>query len=571
MGSAAGASTVVFPEENGRKWKPGFLSQFPLIGFGALALSLCCTAAAIAIILLSDGRPTSEWSGNRQPGVLLAYTSTLANGLLGIAFAEAVVVAFWTQALRGVPMSNFHFNWAGGTSVIGAVMALGNGRALLISTVSILVAITTLLRGPLMQRASFVQTDVLSIPGNIDMQVTYNVSADWAGISPDRGHTFMVFSSGYAKVVREFQARSPIQVPGASCDNCSLTLPAFGFSIECREFQAGRYNLTTDGFPSIQPNATLFQSQVSRHFDESMTPVKQSLNITVMRRTDPVPCEGLLAAQTCLLTPARVTYQLSLNAGNVSFKADSWRNDSVGTLLDSTGNRAGISATVFALQVFGSHQYDSNSSTFFGGGAGWMPNTYGLLANTYANHDSKADGCAYSRDVYNDPMDDIINAYREIALRMSVAAAADGHVVSTDDRGITTSAPYSQNVPYTSELVRVQYAADRGNLAVAVIISLLGPVATLGLFWGWWKLGRTFSLSPLEVANAFSTGTVGGGHSAVDVVVGGGSNASARELAKHVRNSGDPVVRYGVGDANRLVVAFSGAESLKAPKANDVL
>lgn len=92
--------------------------------------------------------------------------------------------------------------------------------------VSILVAITTLLRGPLMQRASFVQTDVLTIPGNIDMQVTYNVSADWAGRSPDRGLRFMVYLVGFSKVIREFQARSPIQVPSAKCDNCSLTLPA---------------------------------------------------------------------------------------------------------------------------------------------------------------------------------------------------------------------------------------------------------------------------------------------------------------------------------------------------------
>ena len=134
-------------------------------------------------------------------------------------------------------MTSLHYNWSRGTSIIGAVMALGNGRALLISTgqchphisflplepladtrhfkVSILVGITTLLRGPLDQRAIFVQTEVLAIPGNIDMQMTYNVSADWAGVSLDRGHSFIVFGDGFAKVVREFQARSPIHVPGA--------------------------------------------------------------------------------------------------------------------------------------------------------------------------------------------------------------------------------------------------------------------------------------------------------------------------------------------------------------------
>ena len=77
-----------------RKWNLGFFSEFPLFGLGALALSLCCefihipplemrsgcspltgTVAAIAIVPLSDGKPISEWSGNKQPGVLLAYSS----------------------------------------------------------------------------------------------------------------------------------------------------------------------------------------------------------------------------------------------------------------------------------------------------------------------------------------------------------------------------------------------------------------------------------------------------------------------------------------------------------------
>jgi len=116
--------------------------------------------------------------------------------------------------------------------------------------------------------------------------------------------------------------------------NCSARLhQAYGFSVECREYQTGRYNLTSDGFPNIISNATVFDSKVTRSFDSSANSIKQSINITVMRKTDIESCEGLLSAKTCILTPARVTYQLSLNARNVSFKADSWRNDSVENLL----------------------------------------------------------------------------------------------------------------------------------------------------------------------------------------------------------------------------------------------
>ncbi len=117
------AASSAIPEAKGRKWKPGVMASFPYLGIGTLCLSILCrrplepehllstntlsavTAAAIGIVLASDGKPTDEWSGNRQPGVLLAYTSTLANAVMAVALSEAVVVGYWTRALRGVPVS----------------------------------------------------------------------------------------------------------------------------------------------------------------------------------------------------------------------------------------------------------------------------------------------------------------------------------------------------------------------------------------------------------------------------------------------------------------------------------
>lgn len=87
--------------------------------------------------------------------MLLAYTSTVANALLGAAFAEALVICFWTRAIEGVPvrvipfgelrttwnwlltawhqLTSLHYNWASGNSFVGAVKALAQGKAGLIS------------------------------------------------------------------------------------------------------------------------------------------------------------------------------------------------------------------------------------------------------------------------------------------------------------------------------------------------------------------------------------------------------------------------------------------------------
>ena len=167
-------------------------------------------------------------------------------------------------------------------------------------------------------------------------------------------------------------------------------------------------------------------------------------------------------------------------------------------------------------------------------------------------------------------MDDIINSYRELAFRMSVHAANNpGH----DSQGVPLPREEQKGVAYTSRLTQVQYAANIPALILAVTISLAGPLATMSLLWGWWKLGsRKFSMSPLELANTFvlpseradidkksSASTLpwpdsesdmeyNGGSSVVNnmqreketkvftgLFVGCNSNASADELADHFR------------------------------------
>ena len=191
-------------------------------------------------------------------------------------------------------------------------------------------------------------------------------------------------------------------------------------------------------------------------------------------------------------------------------------------------------------------------------------------------------------------MPDILNAFREVGLRMSVAAAAAGGADAPPDR--LAALPYSQTVGYMSQRVGVVYRADRASLVLAVIISLLGPVATFALFWGWWALGRQFSLSPMEVVNAFyrppqpqpqpmpsSLSSSGdddqaqqqGYYDAVRVLSGCNGNATAEEVVAHVqeaRNGGDMLVCYGlVGEESRLCMGLPQYETVRHPWPGDEL
>lgn len=102
-------------------------------------------------------------------------------------------------------------------------------------------------------------------------------------------------------------------------------------------------------------------------------------------------------------------------------------------------------------------------------------------------------------------MDYIIDTYREIAFRMSVRAAAgpsNNEYLAGKSSSVQQRPDLMQkSISYTLHATQVQYAADRPALVLAVIVSLVEPVAILFLSWGWWKLGRDFSMNPLEFAN----------------------------------------------------------------------
>lgn len=84
----------------------------------------------------------------------------------------------------------------------------------------------SLLRGPLMQRASYVQVVGVLQNNTIDLPITLNISslgsnkfgslamASWGPIGQ--------FASGFLDVVRDFINRAPIRMRGIHCENCTL-------------------------------------------------------------------------------------------------------------------------------------------------------------------------------------------------------------------------------------------------------------------------------------------------------------------------------------------------------------
>lgn len=90
-------------------------------------------------------------------------------------------------------------------------------------------------------------------------------------------------------------------------------------------------------------------------------------------------------------------------------------------------------------------------------------------------------------------MEDMINSMREIAFRTALQIAVENR----------TYVNATQIVPFTGQTIKTVYTTNYGFMFGAVALSLLGVVAVIPTFYGFWDLGRSFTLSPLEVAKAF--------------------------------------------------------------------
>lgn len=69
--------------------------------------------------------------------------------------------------------------------------------------------------------------------------------------------------------------------------------------------------------------------------------------------------------------------------------------------------------------------------------------------------------------------------------------------LTTVNRTLSQHAVLSMTTPQTV------YATHRGWLAGGFVVICLACLAITPTYWGWWRLGRPVSMSPLEIARAF--------------------------------------------------------------------
>ncbi|KAF4995749.1 hypothetical protein FDECE_12698 [Fusarium decemcellulare] len=534
-------------------WQPGFWKRFPVRGLAAWFMSLLGTIAAVFILWYSNGVPVDHWDKHIQPTVWLALTSALTGAFLACAFAEGAAISYWRAAGRPTTLQQLHAVYGSSTGLIEAAMNLFTFKSKTLGLASVLMTLSVL-RGPLLQRASSTANEYEAQNGDFEMHIARQLPDNYASIFTGRTHSVSLLTKNFSDIAQAYSNRDDMVAFNTYCDNCTTAVQGFGFDVNCTE-STKKFNLTVGmgrgGMTSAMSGATLFEVNVTEYSDYSVYQMKDGsfLRYTTLWK-DTSECGGKLKIQTCDLHAGITTFPVRLDGKKVELEG-TWKDDKfikrhymqpASMVASGAGNiLGGFSTIVDAL-------YGGSAWMGFTGATGYDVSSDGLPATQYMTMNGTVPGCA---DTWSNPMNDLIELTRDIGFRASLQYAKYN---STD----------KQRVEFSSGTTTLIYVTNFEKMWIAIGVSLIGIFSVLPTFWGWWELGRDVSLNPLEIANAFGTLA-----QETHIMSSVDPNQNVGGIVRAVNDLGP--VRYGACEVSQGVVklGFAGAGIVRNPSSGE--
>lgn len=560
-------------------WLPGVLKHVPWLGLCALVVSISCMAVSIAVLVMSNGRLVTSWW--IQPTVFLAAASATANIALQFALAEGVTVSWWYRALRGGTLGDLHRSWSFGTydqrvlysvplanprffagKSVWAVLTAGryfNKVALASIVVSVAVV-----DGPLLQRASTIVSKDITSSITVHASIAPQLPVGYTSTMLGRVEYPKILNRPFADVLQDYSRRTPISAGFEGCEGkCETVVQGAGFSVDCQPPTRTPidYNppkpLKNGSLPATAfNNQPIFSVALSWLHGQRATDKNHgtSINSSMPEQlvlsigyTDTKKCAGSFVTKDCTLTEAVVDYQILLDNKTVSLN-----NPTVNPPVVSMGNSTpdvspgylpGKQITLGGFALAGTDLFASNTSVRFVGAAGmYEVAMFNTFASQYILTPNYIMNCQFD---WRDPTNDILIALHEIMFRTALKAANAADSVSVQNAHGNRTFDTKQSVHATQTGVQNVFVSHYGYLFGALAVMTFGVLSVIPTFYGWWRLGRPMTLSPIETAKAFNAPLLNQSKSR--------SNADVDRL---IRDIGDRPVRYG--EVAVVVPTYSG-------------
>lgn len=127
----------------------------------------------------------------------------------------------------------------------------------------------------------------------------------------------------------------------------------------------------------------------------------------------------------------------------------------------------------------------------------------GILAQV--NIEPRGDGSTCT-NTWNDPTPQVIGGLQEIMFRAALSVKNGSWVREALSGNKVQPVPIEmhQDVRALSSVSQPVFHMDRGCLAAGAVVMIGCVIIVASTFYGWWKVGRTVSMSPVEIAKAFN-------------------------------------------------------------------
>ncbi|MCJ1402974.1 hypothetical protein MMC11_006196 [Xylographa trunciseda] len=463
----------------GNPWQSGFVKRFPWQGISALFGVILCVVASALVLRSSNGTRIDLWPAENhtfQPAVFLALFSALANTLLRFALQEGCAITWWREVIKGKSIIDLHRYWFYGAS---AKASLTSGKHFNKVALGCLLTTIVVIGGPLLQRGSTITSASLAGAATLSVFLTPDpLPAYFSGFYMTRGSDVNLLTPSFAQVVREFNSNSAMKLNHTGCSGvCNTTVTAAGFDQKCTTTQLP-YNI------SQQSGVTYDVGSIVINFDGEIQSGAMQVYTTFKPSSG---CVGQLVATTCDLHIATVRYPITITNDTVTLAA---RSNTVNDTIESQYpplELAGLGvwpSTIGGIAFAADRLYSSNVTMYETGIL--AVEAAGPMSYTYIASDERSYGTC---DMFwTDPTADVVAAIRQMTFRSAIYLSNDSTQQTVQATDLATYTLYVSNFAY---------------LSGAVSLMILNTCVLFPLFLGWWHLGRTTSLSPIEVAKAF--------------------------------------------------------------------
>lgn len=497
-------------------WRPG-KRQVPYASVAALLLSLVGILLSATILVVSDGQTLESWgkAASFTPSTYLSIASTVTNITLHFALSGGITVSWWRRALLlNSQVVDLHRTWSYGNNFFAAITSWRNFN--LVALASILVTLAPI-NGPLLQRASRVTSIGVPLERTIAVQIAARLPQGYTGYMTGRTEVPALLTAQFANVVRSCYRRDNIPT-NASCEGiCNTHVLGAGWSVTC-DSSTTPYNMSMAQHAS--PNYPVWTQVFDSNFrwQADLPAIIQSGASSKTQNA----CTGNLVLRNCTLIAATVKYPVIISSGTIALDPSSTIWDDVvvgpwinGSIPEGTFYNNGTT-TYGGIQWALSGRFQSSMLMMYEGPNGYEIISYGELASAYATNVTSMPACDA---IFTDPMDDMLQGARELTFRAAIDAAQSNNSMI-------------EYVVAAENETRNIYRSNYLYFGIATALSVLSIIGVVGTFNGFWILGRSVSLSPIETAKAFNP----------SILSNNDSNATIGVLLEEV---GKKPIRYG--------------------------